>query len=380
MTRVALLPSAYPPSLGGVEELSRHLATTLREAGDEVEVWTSHLDHRDTAESSEEEGIVVRRFPMPLPSARPQSWPPVVRGGRRTLVNLRQAAESFRPDVLHVQCFGPNGVYATALSRWRGIPLVVSLQGETIMDDADIFEQSHTMRAALRAGLRQASAVTACSRFTLNDALRFGLPEGAGQVVFNGVASEQESSPHGGVGGQRYVLAIGRVVHKKGFDLLVRGFARIANRHPEVELWIGGSGPALAELTALVDATGLGRRVRFLGRQDREEVASLMAGADCVVMPSRLEPFGIVVLEGWRAGAPVVCTSHGGPPEFVDDGVTGLLVDPFDSHAVGTALDRLLGDAVLRETIGAAGARQVRDFGWQQITEQYRKIYEGLRG
>jgi glycogen(starch) synthase len=378
VTRVALLPSAYPPSLGGVEELSRHLALTLREAGDEVEVWTSHLDHRDAAHSVEEDGIVVRRFPMPLPSARPQSWTPVLTGGRRTLVDLRQAAESFRPDVLHVQCFGPNGVYATALSRWQGIPLVVSLQGETVMDDADIFAKSHTMRRALRAGLHQASAVTACSRFTLNDALRFGLPEGAGQVVFNGVAPGQAPSPPRGSGRPRYVLAIGRVVQKKGFDLLVRGFARIAERHPEVELWIGGSGPALAELTALVDATGLDGRVRFLGRQDREEVAALMAGADCVVMPSRLEPFGIVVLEGWRAGAPVVCTSRGGPPEFVENGVTGLLVDPFDSHAVATALDRLLGDALLRESIGAAGASQVENFGWPQITEQYRTIYAGL--
>ena len=380
VTRIALMPSAYPPSVGGVEELSRQLALTLRDAGDEVEIWTSQLDHRDKAESGEQDGIVVRRFPMPLPGARPQSWPPVVTGGRRTMVDLRDAATSFRPDVLHVQCFGPNGVYATALSRWRGIHLVVSLQGETLMDDADIFEQSHTMRAALRAGLRQASAVTACSRFTLNDALRFGLPEGAGQVVFNGVALGQAPSPPRDVGGPHYVLAIGRVVHKKGFDLLVRGFARIADRHPEVELWIGGSGPALAELTALADATGLGRRMRFLGRQDREEVAALMAGADCVVMPSRLEPFGIVVLEGWRAGAPVVCTSHGGPPEFVDDGVTGLLVDPFDSDAVATALDRLLGDAVLRKTIGAAGGRQVGDFGWPQITQRYRKIYDGLRG
>ena len=55
-------------------------------------------------------------------------------------MSLRSAVAAFRPDVLHVQCFGPNGAYATALSRVTGIPLVVTLQGETVMDDTDIFE------------------------------------------------------------------------------------------------------------------------------------------------------------------------------------------------------------------------------------------------
>jgi glycogen synthase len=255
--------------------------------------------------------------------------------------------------------------------------LVVSLQGETVMDDHDIFQRSQTMRLALRAGLRRAAAVTACSRFTLDDAVRFGLPAGAGQVVFNGVALGSPPPP-ARAPGARYVLAIGRVVPKKGFDLLIRGFARVADQYPDVELRIGGTGSAMGDLQALAEATGLGDRVRFLGRQDRDDVAGLMAGADCVVMPSRLEPFGIVVLEGWRAGAPVVCTVHGGPPEFVEDDVTGLLVDPFDLDAMAAALDRLLDDADLRERVGAAGARQVQGFGWPRITEQYREVYRSV--
>jgi glycogen(starch) synthase len=286
----------------------------------------------------------------------------------------------FRPDVLHVQCFGPNGVYATALSRWVGIPLVVSLQGETVMDDTDIFDRSVTMRTALRAGLRQASAVTACSRFTLDDAQRFGLPPDRGEVVFNGVALDQPALPPRMSGGRRYVLAIGRVVPKKGFDLLLRGFARVAERHPDVDLRIGGGGSALDDLRTLAEQLRLGERVRFLGRQDRAEVATLMAGADVLAMPSRLEPFGIVVLEGWRAGVPVLCTTHGGPPEFVTDGVTGFLIDPFDTDAVAVALDRVLDDDALRETVGTAGRRRVQDFGWPRITEEYRKIYAALGG
>jgi len=76
-----------------------------------------------------------------------------------------------------------------------------------------------------------------------------------------------------------------------------------------------------------------------------------MAGAAVLVMPSRLEPFGIVALEGWRAGTAVVATRRGGAPEFVRDGEDGLLVDPFDTAAVARVLGRLLSDETLRRSI-----------------------------
>ena len=380
MTRVALLPSAYPPSVGGVEELSRHLALTLRDAGDEVEVWTSHLDQPRRG------GVMRGRTasssagsPCRCPAARPQSWPPVVTDGRRTLVDLRAAAEAFRPDVLHVQCFGPNGVYATALSRWLGIPLVVSLQGETVMDDADIFEQSHTMRAALRAGFRQASAVTGCSRFTLNDAARFGLPEAPARSSSTASRWTSRYPPHRASGDPRYVLGIGRVVDKKGFDLLIRGFARIAERHPDVELRIGGSGPALAELTALVDATGLGAPGAVPRPAGPRRGRGLMAGADCVAMPSRLEPFGIVVLEGWRAGTPVAL--------HVVRRTARVRRRRCHRPAGGSLRHRCRGDrtrpacSATRPYASPSGPRaraRCESFGWPQITEQYRRIYESV--
>ncbi len=231
VTRVALMPSAYPPSVGGVEELTRHLALALRTAGDEVEVWTGLPDDHDDESVEVRDGFVVRRFPMPLPASSVTAVTHATTAGWRTIRSLRRAVALFRPDVLHVQCFGPNGVYATALSRLCRVPLVVTLQGETLMDDADIFDVSQVLRSALRAGLRTASAVTACSAFTLDDAsARFGLPPGRGRVIFNGVSL-------GGVGdplppelpapltGGPYVLALGRVVDKKGFDLLMAGYA-----------------------------------------------------------------------------------------------------------------------------------------------------------
>ncbi len=402
--RIALLPSSYPPALGGVEELTRHLALALIEAGDNVEVWTLHPDDSKPETVEILDDLVVRRLPMPLPAT---NWPAIRRStttGPWTLVSLRSAVAAFRPDVLHVQCFGPNGAYATVLSRVTGVPLVVTLQGETVMDDTDIFEESRSLRAFLRLALRRAAAVTACSAFTLADAeRRFGLDEGRGQVIFNGVSLMDDRLPDGpddrpsgadgeslagqdiaeqltGVAGRPYILGLGRVVEKKGFDLLLEAFAALDRRRQPVDLVIAGSGGALDGLRQSVARLGAEDRVHLVGRLDRETVAKAMAGATLFVMPSRLEPFGIVALEAWRAGVAVVASNRGGASEFVRDGDDGVLIDPFDTPALTAALDHLLADPVERHRIAAAGRARVGEFSWPRIAAAYGAVYRSVVG
>ena len=103
-----------------------------------------------------------------------------------------------------------------------------------------------------------------------------------------------------------------------------------------------------------------------------------MAGAEVFVMPSRLEPFGIVVLEAWRAGTAVVATTRGGPPEFVRDGRDGLLVDPFDTAAFADVLEKVLTDDELRRSVAAAGRARVAEFAWPAVAERYRAVYASV--
>jgi glycosyltransferase involved in cell wall biosynthesis len=392
VTRVALLPSAYPPALGGVEELTRHLALALADAGDEVEVWTLHGSDAEPETVEVRDDLVVRRFPMPLPATKWSSLYRTATIGPHTLFSLRNAVDAFRPDVLHVVCFGPNGVYATVLARLTGLPLVVTLQGETVMDDVDIFETSRVLRYWLRRGLRAAACVTGCSAFTLADAeRRFGLEPGRGLVIANGVdvAGIHPGTTEQGTGApdgdesfeppdRRYVLALGRVVEKKGFDLLLAAYAAADRARQVADLVIGGAGSALEDLEALAHDLGVADRVHFPGRLSRHQVAQAMAGAEVFVMPSRLEPFGIVVLEGWRAGVAVVATTHGGPPEFVHDGKDGVLIDPFDTASFASALDDLVTDDDRRRSVAAAGRARVAEFAWPVIAERYRAVYASV--
>jgi len=382
VSRVVLMPSSYPPSLGGVEELSRHLALALVEAGDAVEVWVPTVEDTDAPFTVELDGITVRRFPMPLPSSDPRTLTRLPTASIRSLLELKRAATAFRPDLLNVQCFGPNGIYATALATVGRLPLVVSLQGETVMDDTDIFTRSSVMRTGIRWGLRRARVVTGCSAFTLADAQgRFGLDPAKSVVVANGVdlsAGDDPAAAWDGAPDRPYLLGLGRVVAKKGFDLLLGAYARIPEAERTADLVVGGEGAQLAPLRREAARLGLADRVHFPGRLTRQEVAAAMAGAELFVMPSRLEPFGIVILEAWRAGTPVLATSIGGPPEFVRPDVDGVLVDPTDTGAFTDVLRGLLADADRRARLGAAGARRVTEFAWPVVASSYRELYAAL--
>lgn len=379
--RIALLPSAFHPSVGGVEELTRRLAGHLVRDGHHVEIWTSRREADDWPVMDRVDGIPVTRFTFPAPRADLRvaaRWP---RAATAVAWSLRNAVQRFQPDVLHVQCFSTNGAYATALSAFTGVPLVLTLQGETVMDDRDIYEHSAFLRTSLRLGLRRAAAVTGCSQYTLDDAIRrFGLSPTAATPLYNGVDLEEPGAPREmSLPFDCYIFAVGRMVPKKGFDLLLRAWARIADDHPGVGLVIGGDGSARHDLARLVEDLGLGERTSLPGTLDRQQVGWCMQGAEFFVMPSRVEPFGIVTLEAWRAGKAVVVTSRGGASEFVTHGTDGLVVDPHDESALAGALDDLLSNVARREQYGSRGRERVRDFAWPRITEQYLGVYEKAR-
>ena len=372
--RIALIASSAYPSPGGVEEHVRHVARELTARGHAVEVWTVARDgvgRRDTVD-----GVAVLRLPTPLPALNPRSLVGFARSAPAAWRAWGHAVRTFRPDLLHVQCFGPNGVYALALSRRFGLPLGVSSHGETFMDQDAVFEHSVTLRTALRRALSRAVFVTGCSEYTLADLrARFGLR--GGHVVFNGVDPvdrELDDAARRVDPDRPSVLAVARLVRVKGMDLLLRAFAE-ASLPDGTQLDIGGDGPERRALEASALELGIADRVRFLGRLESGAVARAMASSSVLVVPSRVEAFGIVVLEGWRAGVPVIATRRGGPSEFVSHGRDGLLVDPEAPDELARALEAILGAPALAARIGSSGAERVTAFTWSATVDAYEDLY-----
>ena len=379
--RVVLLPSSYAPAVGGVEVLTARLAHHLVLLGHQVEVWTGRSKGDLLPPYETVEGIPVRRFVFTMPRASVASVAGTPVAALSTLRELRSAVREFRPDVLHVQCFSGNGAYAVALSRLTRTPLVITLQGETFMDDHDIYDHSASLRAALRRGLKGAAAVTGCSAFVLDDAAaRFGLEPTKARVIFNGVDAGQPRASRVSTPFRRYVLGVGRLVHKKGFDLLLSAFAAISRLDTDLGLVIAGDGPERGSLQQQVIDLGLDGHVWFPGSLAQSEVVGVFRHAELFVLPSRVEPFGIVVLEAWRAGVPVIASAHGGTSEFVVDGASGLVVDPLSPADLQGAMQSLLGSADLRLRLGQAGRNRVSEFTWPALAGRYLSVYANVCG
>ncbi|MEJ1088242.1 glycosyltransferase family 4 protein [Microbacterium sp. Mu-80] len=372
--RVALVTSSFAPHVGGVEEHVAQVARGLAAAGHTVEVWA--VDRGDRPAEPFGHGVVVRYLPTPLPARSLGSMARFVTRAPAAWRAWTQAHRSLKPDVVHVHCFGPNGLYALALHRRYRTPLVITSHGETTGDDTSVFARSALLRDGLRRSLAAAAAVTAPTDYVLTDLRKnFGLS--GGEVVANGVDLHVATGPTPISG--RYILAVRRLGWMKGVDLLIDAFAvgRVRGTiAADVRLVIAGDGPERERLEEQIFAAGLLDDVTMLGWQDAEQVASLTAGAEAMVVPSRDEAFGIVALEAWRDAAPLIMTTRGGAREFTTDGVDAVLVDPEDTDALASTLARVLSDDTLRSRLTSAGLTRVREFSWGAVTQKYLDVYQ----
>ena len=371
---VATVASAFHPHTGGVEEVCRQLVGEQRRRGLGVLVLTNRWP-RSLPRSELIDGVPVRRLALRVAGDSLKSKVTAVTRGliRREMVGVLRR---FQPDLLHVQCVSANAEYAMAARARLGVPLVVSLHGELTVDASHLFQRSAWAQGVLRASLDRADAITACSGQTLAEAEAwYGKPFGdRGRVVYNGVSmAVAHPWPHP----RPYLLGIGRHVHQKGFDLLLRAVAQLAATNPtfDHDLILAGDGTEHQPLRALADQLGLAGRVHFPGRVDHPTATRLFAGCSFFVLASRHEPFGIVNLEAMAAGRAIVATRVGGVPEIVADDVNGVLVPPEDVNALAAAIGRLAADPAARDRLGTEGHRVVQRFTWAAIADQYMTVY-----
>jgi glycogen(starch) synthase len=243
------------------------------------------------------------------------------------------------------------------------------------MDATRIYQRSAFMNWNLRRLLEEADYITACSKNTLDDMEEYWGKSfnGKARVIYNGIQLSDFESGASFSHPKPYILGIGRLVKQKGFDVLIKAFARADI--PSHDLLLAGEGSERLALEQLVESLKLKDRVFFQGRADRPTAVSLFKGCSFFVLPSRHEPQGIVNLEAMAAGKAVIASRVGGVPEIVLDDETGVLVEGENDEALAAALTRLGNDEPLRQRLGAAGQRRAQDFSWPAIAEQYIDIY-----
>jgi teichuronic acid biosynthesis glycosyltransferase TuaC len=272
------------------------------------------------------------------------------------LPQIRRLHRSNHVDIIHAHAALPCGHAAALLSRELGIPFVVTVHG------LDAFSTNQVRGYAGKWCERISRLVYRSARrvICISEKVRDRVTEAAAPVnttvVYNGVDPQifcpTEPSPASDA-----ILSIGNLIPIKGHELLLRAFATVHNRYPEASCEIIGNGPERSGLDSLTRELKIVGKVRFLGRQNRSQVAEAMRRCTVFALPSRYEGLGCVYLEAMSAGKAVIGCRGQGIEEVIRHGVNGWLVDPADLQGLTDALSSLLQNLQLRRQIGEA-ARQ----------------------
>ena len=218
------------------------------------------------------------------------------------------------------------------------------------------------------------------SEVVLNTLLRCGVAPDRISTIFNGVDTERFSAAKPTLRNEMVpkdhslVGFIGRLVPDKGGEVLLRAAPRVLAVHPKTTFVLVGEGPSRKQWETL--ATELGIRAHVLFAGVRDDMPSVYASLDMVVLPSLIEAMPMCLLEAMAAGKPVIATRTGAIPQLIISEQNGLLVDPADGNGLGAAISRLLGDPELAWRLGESGRTLVRrKFSAQAMAKHYLAQY-----
>jgi glycosyltransferase involved in cell wall biosynthesis len=367
--RILYVVERFWPYIGGVEVVSAGVLPRLAERGHEVTVLTSR-DDPELPEQDEFHGVAVRRLPMSR-ALRDNDLGEIA----SILEEVAALRRELSPHVVHVLFTGP-GIFFPVMSATRnGAPWLLSFHGSW----PTVHPERHGL---LRRAIDRSAWITACSKASLAEIHAWdGTLRAKSSSLLNGL-DPREGEPRPPVVDPPVLFCAARLTQEKGMDVAIDALGLLAVDFPSIRLVLAGDGPHREELEAQVSRLGLGDSVEFTGWKSPDEIAELIDAASAVLVPSRLEGFGLTALQGMLGGRPVVASDVGGLPEVLgEDG--GVLVPPERPDALAAAVGMLLRDPGLARRTGEAGRRRAERFSLDRCVDEhenlYRRLMEGAR-
>ncbi|MBX3448511.1 MAG: glycosyltransferase family 4 protein [Planctomycetaceae bacterium] len=371
MMRIAMLTATSLPEVGGAQICVDQLARQFQISGHEVVVIGPHAHGPGTALQG---NYPVVRYHRPLSQ----------RGNYSRLKSLLMELHRERPiDLLNVHLTYPGGYVGRWFSCQTGVPMVVTPHG------GDVFYRSRFRKRPLLWGriqgaLSAADAVIALSSYfgrllaEIAPAQRhvIRIPNGVNVREFQETAVlPAEISKKCG---PRYVLAVGRLVGRKGFDTAVAAMDRLVERHRDVRLVFAGDGPQRQALETMAGASRAAKQIVFLGTVTGAAKVALYQSSLMTIVPSVDEDnMPLVVLEAMACGRPVVGSRLGGIPDFVIPGQTGELAEPGDAQSLANAIGSVL-DHPAREELSRNCRELALAHDWSRIADRYVELFKSV--
>ena len=323
-------------------------------------------------EDLESSGVTVLRIPPPLVSPL---YP----------LRLCRMIGQLRPDILHLQG-ATVGVVGAVVGRVVRVPRVIY----TEQNQYDVY--ARWLRTALErtAGLLNwRVCVSKSSQQSVLRVPRLNRWAARTSVIHNAVdlrsfgrelAVEERESRRAALGiapGHLAIGSVGLLAERKGYEYLIRALAALLPDVPSIRLVLIGGGEQEQYLRTLADELGLTPYVHFLGW--RGDVPDLLSVLDLYVQPSLTEGLPHTVVEAAASGLPIVATRVGGIPEVIQDGISGVLVDPRDATGLASGITRLLADPATRQALGSAARLWcLEHFSADAMARRYEALYLSL--
>lgn len=384
--KIALLSweSAHSIYIGGVASHVTELACALERKGHEVHVFTRMARH-DHSLYEHIDGVHYHRCPF---SHHPD-FIEEINNMCRAFVNSVFHTEDYMGahfDIVHAH----DWLTANAMS-WiksgRGRRCILTMHSTEYGRCGNNFYGGTSERVR---GIEWSGTYNADKVITVSGALKnevqwiYSLPWWKVNVIYNGISYRNYDgwiSP-GDVKNQYHIGALdpmvlfaGRLTSQKGPDILLEAIPYILHHHHNAKFVYAGDGDMRGQLEHRSHQLGVSHAIRFVGHQGGEQLKNLFKATDCVCVPSRNEPFGIVILEAWSAGKPVVASVNGGPSEIVWHDVTGYKIYPHpDSVAWGVGT--LFTDFEHGRWMGRNGRTAAETvFSWDTIADETLTAY-----
>jgi glycosyltransferase involved in cell wall biosynthesis len=391
---------------GGTESVVYNIAAQLEARGVRSPIITT--DFLSVPGEERLGDVQVRRFKSLLP------WLGLSQQARHSLQLKGGSPLSFKlfqhllcapeVDVIHTHALNRLGGIARTAARLRGIPYVVTVHGGFTTLSA---EQGQQMRDPTEGKLEwgKAFGLLLGSRRVLEDAdaivavgcdeyqgLKQRYPEKEVLYLPNGVDPLRFEHSEGHLFRQQagiakdapLLLCVSRIDPQKNQALLLRAFKRYLHYESQAILALIGPETVASygdELRAYVKAHGLSEQVRIVGGMNYDDpcLASAFRAADVFILPSKMEPFGIVILEAWAAGTPVIASKVGGIPGFTQHDKNILHFGTEKEDDLIAQLLRLQRSPQLREELRRGGKDSVQFYTWARLSSRLLDVYEGLR-
>ena len=385
--RTALLSweSLHSIAVGGVAVHVTELAAALERRGHEVHVFTRQGQSQPGYDFIDK--VHYHRCPFALSTNFVDEVNNMCRAFVDAVLAVEDMVGSF--DIVHAHDWLASNA-AIWVKEGRGRKAVLTMHsteygrnGNRFLGGQAVRVQEHERHGTYCAD----RVITVSNQLKAETRWLYELPDWKVRTIYNGVSTPQfDYAMDAGEVKRQYamgpldpmILFVGRMVVQKGPDILVRTMPSILRHYPHAKFVFVGDGHMKDDVCRIGHQLGVAHAMRVLGVVRGRELTNLFKASDVVAVPSRNEPFGIVILEGWSAHKPVVSTKRGGPAEFVWHEINGLHVDD-TPESVAWGLGTLIADHDRCRWMGRTGRATVdAAFSWDSIAEQTEMVYQSV--